>query len=213
MATSPTPPDFIIPTVGMSGYFDLREPFATLMAKNVRYTCQAVRRISDYIAANEDVKTDIYAKNQIPEDVYDADVARDAFILSLQAETGQWLYVPDHYNISFPSTNGIPYRTMAFAVQLPAMPANRDYTNVITDMQNLIRDTLGVDCVVNIVETSKITLVPSDKHENKQAERDAISGAATTDRSRYMKTLQDLEGANQIIDSLQTYILANAPPP
>jgi hypothetical protein len=203
--------DYVIPTVGSSGYFQLREPFQEKIQANVKYTCQAVRRFSDYVANNEDIKTDIYDEFGISEDIYEEDMRNNTDIVSLQAETGQWLYVPVRYVIGFPSTNGIPYRAISFAVALPAMPADRDYSHVITDIGNLIQQSLGVNTKIDIIETSKVTLVDSAKHETKQAERQAVAGAVSTDRGRYMKALQDLQQANQKIAALEAWIKVNKP--
>lgn len=200
---------FIIPTIGTSGFFQLREPFATLIDGTVRYTCQAIRRISDYVANNEQVKEDIYDKYGLGDDVWLEDMKADALILSLQGETGHWLYVPVRYNISYPNTNGIPYRSIAIGLNLPAMPANRDYADVLTALQNVIHDMLGVESKPKIIETSKVSLIDSAVHEQKKAERDMVRANAATDRSNYMKAVQDLAQANDKIAELENHILNN----
>jgi uncharacterized protein YqgV (UPF0045/DUF77 family) len=200
---------FIIPTIGTSGFFQLREPFATLIDGTVRYTCQAIRRVSEYVANNEQVKEDVYDKYQLGDDVWLEDMNSDAMILSLQSETGHWLYVPVRYNISYPNTNGIPYRSIAIGINLPALPANRDFSDVITALQNVIRDTLGVDSKVKIIETSKVSLIDSDIHAQKNAERELVRSTTATDRSNYMSTLQQLTRAIDKIAELENHILQN----
>ncbi len=196
----------IIPTVGSGGYFKLRAPFDTLVLPNEYYTCQAVRRLSDYLANNEKPKEDIYLANSIPESEYDLDLKNDAYIVSLQAGTGHWVYVPASYVISYPIVNGIPYRTMMIGVSLPALPVERDLSFVKTAIENLVRDSLGVDSVTKIVETSKVVLVSKEKHDITQSQRDAIASGVTTDRSRYTDTLTKLDQALQKIQILETYI-------
>lgn len=198
--------DVILPTIGSSGYFQLRAPFDAIILPNERYTCQAVRRISDYLASNEDPKADIYVANNIAEDEFDADVKIDAYIISLQASTGHWVYVPASYVIAHPVVNGIPYRTMMIGVSLPAFPAARDLTFLTTDIKNLVKDAIGVDAVTKLVETSKVILVTKEKHDLTQANRDAEASGRLTDRSRYMATLADLNRALQKIQVLETYI-------
>lgn len=203
------PINYVVPTVGSSGFFELREPFNSKIDKNVRYTCQAVRRLSAFIADNEDVKKSIYDENKIAEDVYMEDLANDTQVASLQGETGQWLHVPIRFIIAYPNTNGIKYRTMAFSVGLPAMPVDKDMSAVHTAIANVVKELLGVNCVVENVETSKVTLVSSEKHNAKQIERAMVTGIPTTDRGLYMRTLRQLEDANGQIAALEAFIIAN----
>lgn len=204
---------YIIPEVGSSGVWTLRSPFDVMIAKNVRYKCQEIRRISGYIANNEDVKTTVYTANKISEAVYEEDLASDSDIVSLQGETGQWLYVPVRYIVSYPTTNGVNYRTSVVAVSLPALPANTDMTNFFASITNLVSDTFGVNCQIEQVETSKVTQVPSDKHSQIQAQRKVITGAPATDRSRYVSTLRDLTEAISYIHQLEAYITTHVTVP
>lgn len=198
--------DLIIPTIGSSGNFALRAPFDQVVLPKERYTCQAVRRLSDYLANNEDPKTDIYDANSIPEAEYDDDVEKDMYIISLQGETGQWVYVPARYLISYPITNGIPYRTMMIGAALPPLPADRDLSFLLTEISNLIKDSLGVEPDMDLMETSMVILVDRDKHDVAQAQRDAVSNGRTTDRSRLIQTQTQLTTALAKIIELEAFI-------
>lgn len=201
--------DIIIPTVGSSGYFELRSPFDNLILENERYTCQAVRRISDYLANNEDVKVSIYDKYTLPESEFFEDSAKDMFIVSLQSEKGHWIYVPARYVIKYPEVNGIPYRTMMIGVSLPPMAVDRDYSFIIDDISNLVQDRLGVSPLVKIVDTSKVILVTKEKHDIEQANRDLVIDGQLTDRSRYMTSQVALNQALTKIQELENYIKDN----
>jgi hypothetical protein len=198
--------ELIIPSIGSTGVYELRSPFNAKMMANERYTLQAVRRISDYVANNEDAYMDIYQPNGIGQEEYDQDSADNMYILSLQSGNGHWLYVPARYVVKYPITNGIPYRSFALSVALPLMPADRDYSFLDIAITNLIHDTLGVTPVVTQIETSKVILVDKAKHDIKRTERDAARQGTTTDRSRYMKAEQSLQEARAKILALETYI-------
>lgn len=197
--------DTILPTIGSSGYFELRAPLDTLIVKNERYTCQAIRKISDYLANNEDPKELIYTPNSIDAD-YDIDIKQDVLIVSLQSDNGHWLYIPAKYIIKYPITNGIPYRSIMIGVSLPSMPVARDLSFLETDIANLVTDSLGVTAVIKQVETSRVVLVPVDKHDLSQANRDALGNGRVTDRSRYVSLLIDHQTALDKITSLELYI-------
>lgn len=204
--------DLIIPTIGSSGFFNLRPPFDTLVLPGERYVCQGIRKISDYLANNEDPKADIYVKHQISEEEYAGDAAKDMVIVSLQSEKGHWLFVPARYIIGYPVVNGIPYRSLSIGVALPAMPAYRDLTFLKADITNLIKDSLGVVPVVKLVETSRVVLVPKDKHDLSVSNRTAVSNGRLTDRSRYMKLLVDHQAALDKIAELEAYIKTTLEP-
>jgi hypothetical protein len=201
--------NMILPTVGSSGYFELRTPFDQVILPNERYTCQAIRKLSDYLANNEDPKVEIYDANTISEAEYDQDVQDDMYIVSLQGETGQWVYVPARYVVKYPIVNGIPYRSMMVGVSLPPLPADKDLSYLSTDITNLIKDSLGVDVQIDLMETSMVILVDKARHDLEQAQRDALANGRTTDRSRYVSTQAQLDEALFKIQQLEGYIVAN----
>lgn len=201
--------DLILPTVGSSGYFELRAPFNNKILPNERFTCQAVRKLSDYLANNEDPKADIYDDVGIPEAEYDQDVQDDAYIVSLQGETGQWVYVPARYVVKYPIVNGVPYRTTMIGVSLPPLPADRDLSFLTTDIANLVTDTLGVNPKIDVMETSMVILVDRAKHDIADAQRIAASSGRVTDRSRYMSTQAQLDEALAKIQALEQFIQDN----
>ena len=196
----------VIPTVGSSGYFELKAPLDILIVQNERYTCKAVRNLSDYFASNEDPKTDIYTKYNIPEDEYTQDIKDDTYIVSLQSEKGHWLYVPVKYIVGYPITNGVPYRSIMIGISLPSIQADRDLSFLETDLTNLIKDALGVIPVIKQIETSRVVLVSKEKHDIVQAERNALSSSRVTDRSRYMSLMTDNQIALNKIRELEAYI-------
>jgi len=201
--------ELILPTIGSSGYYELRAPFDTIIIPYERYTCQAIRKISEYLANNENPKTLIYDKYQLTEDDYTSDAEQNMSIVSLQSAKGHWLYVPARYIVTYPITNGIPYRSIMIGVSLPSIPAEKDLSNLETDIGNLIVDTLGVTPAIRLVETSRVVLIPKDKHDITQSTRDATANGRLTDRSRYMSLLLEHQAALDKITALETYIKDN----
>jgi hypothetical protein len=201
--------DIILPTIGSSGYFELKAPFSSIILPNERYTCQAIRRLSDLLANNETPKEDIYLANGISEAEYDDDILKDMYIISLQGQIGHWIYVPARYVIKYPIVNGIPYRTMMMGISLPPMPVKRDLTFLTNEVKNLLHDTLGVDVKIKFIETSKVVLVSKDKHDINQLAREAISNGKSTDRSRLTVMQGLLNDALLKIKALEDYIKLN----
>ena len=198
--------NYVLPVVGSSGFYELAAPFDALVVDAIEYTCKAVRRISDYVAAAEDVKALVYTAYSLPADVYDADLAEDAYIVSLQSATGHWLYVPYRYIVSYPSPNGIQYRSIMLGISLPPMPISQSLDALEADIKAMVESRLGVKIGINRVATSKTILVPLDTHTTKQVQRTV---AKLGDSSLYA-TQARLERENAVlrakVDALEEYI-------
>lgn len=200
---------YIIPTVGMRGAYTLSPPMDQLMLVGEEYTCQAVRKLSDYIANNEDPQADIYEMYGLTADDFKADLAEDMYIMSLQSASGHWVYVPVRFLQSLPDANGVAYRTLMIGVSVGAHPVNKDMTHVKSEIEDLVVRTLGVVPVIKEVATSKSILVPSDKHEEMQAVRSAKTQATLTDGAKYRGLLTQYQQALDTIADLRRYIALN----
>lgn len=198
--------DPILPVVGSSGFYELAPPFNALVVDKIEYTCQAVRRINDYLANNEPVKEDIYTKQGLDDTVWEADVAANAYIVSLQSRTGHWLYVPYRYILGYPSVNGVPYRSMILSVSLPSLPLNQDLTAVLADVKDLVQSSLGVTVNTKLVETSKAVLVPYDKHVIKQQQRATAAQGQVTMYAQNVALRRENDALIAKLNELETYL-------
>jgi hypothetical protein len=198
--------DNILPTIGSAGSFKLLAPFDKMITDGVRYTCQAIRTLNDYLANNENPKTDIYDLYKIPETDYDKDLQENMHIVSLQSDIGHWLYVPARYIATYPLVNGTPYRSFAMVVSLPSFPTDRDLSFLQTEVNNLCKDTLGVVPQTKFVETSRVVLVSAAKHNSTSAERNLTVQNKGTDRARYIDLLYKHNQALTKIAELEKFI-------
>jgi len=169
----------ITPPIGAKGLFDLAAPFDRFVEAGVEYTCMAIRRLSDYVAANEKPDALIYDKYGIKAD-YDDDMASDAYIVSLQSRRGHWLHVPQKYVLSFPSGSGHRYRAMSLVFKLPPVPVNIDTSPLQLEIEGLIKARLGVSSKSAVVDTSLVTLVTDEKHIEVSTRRSLEKAAGTT---------------------------------
>lgn len=161
-----------IPAIGTRGLFELATPFDKMVAKGVEYSCKAIRRLSDYLANNEDPYAIIYEPQGISDDIFKEDMEEDAYIICLQSRKGHWLYVPYRYVLSYADGSGVQYHSVMLNFSLPSIPVDLDLTGLQADIQELIKGQLGVNSVSNVTETSKIVLVPLEDHLQKNIERD-----------------------------------------
>ena len=161
----------LVPVIGSRGAYVFLAPFNTLSTPGVEYICKGVRRISEYIANNEDPKKDVYDRYNLPAAIYDTDRENDAYIVSLQAAKGQWLYVPVRYIQTFPTGDGIQYRSLIISFAVPSIPVAQDITDLVGELEARIRGSLGTDVRSKIVQASQIVLVTKDRHDEKELER------------------------------------------
>lgn len=189
---------YILPPIGSLGTFVLSTPFDTKISTRAQLTCKAIRKISDYLSSSEDPKTLCYLNNGLTEQDYNDDAILDMDIVSLQSGEGQWLYIPAKYIVTFPLANGIPYRSIALAINLPQLPIQQDISAMLTDLSNVVKDHIGVIPIIDTVETSRVIQVDSDKHDISQAARRLLQN----NKSDRVKIIE----ANILINSLQTKI-------
>jgi len=198
----------LIPVIGSRGAYTFLAPFNTVSTPGVEYICQGVRRISEYIANNEDPKKDVYDRYNLDPSVYDDDRDADAYVVSLQAAKGQWLYVPVRYIQTFPTGDGIPYRSLIINFAIPSIPVSQDITDLVVEIEERIKGSLGTGVRSKIVQASQVVLVTKDKHDEKELER--LLAKQGDGLFQQMKHLEDevakLLARNQ---ALEQYILNN----
>lgn len=196
----------VIPVVGSLGYYELAAPFDTDVVHHIEYRCKAVRRLSELIANNETPWESLYQPKGIEETIYEEDLAEDAYVVSLQSNQGQWLYVPYRYILSYPSTDGIPYRSLMIGISLPALPVSQDLNGLYLDLKDIVENFLGASVLVKPVETSKRVLVPAEVHATKLEER---AQRRSAENSLYAQNVA-LQRTNQMLTerlaALEQYI-------
>lgn len=199
----------VLPVVGSSGFYTLAAPFDVAAQDNVEYTCMAVRRISDYQANNEKVQEEIYTANEIDEVVWEEDLEKDAYIVSLQSKNGHWLYVPARYVLAYPSVNGVQYRTLHIGIALPAMPLEQNLDQLLDELKQVTDTSLGVSCRIRTVEASKVQIIPFDEHEASIQTRLQNAQGRTNLYARYKAVEDENVALRAKLAKLEAYIKAN----
>lgn len=196
----------IIPMVGMSGTFTLRNPFDAMISEYDEFTIQAIRTISEYMIGGKDPQKDIYEKYGLGQEDWEKDFKANNEIVSMQSEVGQWIHVPVRFISSYPRANGIKYQSFSYGLALPAMPVDVDYGFFEDELRTLVTDALGVDCNVDSIVTSRIALVPEEQHAVTQTNRNNRKENTYTSRTKLVSTQAQLDRALQKIEELEQYI-------
>lgn len=205
---------FLLPDIGSAGIYQLAEPFDTDLIQGMSYTCRGIRSIADIIASGKDPRAEYYDPKQIDQTKYDADVAAGVTIVSLQPDSGQMVYVPSSYIISYPASGGVPYRVMCLAVQLSALPNQVSLAPLITQITNLVHDTLGIEATITETQLSNTELVESGTAAAIEAARQLVISNRVTDTAKLNAAQQQVAALQQQVTTLENYIRDHlAPPP
>lgn len=203
----------MIPQIGATGKYQLRAPFDTQVKENVLYTCIAVRRLSDFIENGRDPKALFYDANGLTDNDWAHDSADpDTCIATLSTKAGQWIYVPTSYIVTYPDGGGIPYTVRILGINLGAIPDTLDLSNLMTSIQNLVKDTIGIDSTAQMVaasETKLLTKEDSDAIESARLDLVTVNKTDYATNIALQNLVQDQVGQ---IEALQDYIASLGTP-
>lgn len=199
--------DYVIPSIGSQGYYQIATPFDRYIIPAMRYTCQAVRTLKHYIAEGQDPYTLFYSVNGLTQADYDQDYLENMSIVGLQAETGPILYVPARYITGYPLTDGVAYQEMMLGVSLGSLPSTLDLAALSTRIQNIVQESLGVTPIVTPVQISAAVIVSTETDQRLTAARTALASQQLSDASRVTMLQRIVDSQRQVITDLETYIV------
>jgi hypothetical protein len=199
----------VIPSVGVSGLWSLASPFNSKLLPNIPYTCIAIRKLSDVVAAGGNPEADYYAINGLDNNRYISDLNNGACIITLQGGSSSIVYVPSTSINNYPDIGGVPYTVLALAINLGAIPDSLDLSYLKYRVGNLVRDTVGIQPNINVVAISPTTLVNDRDAKAIEAARLANIGTVVTDYAKYLQAAAERDSARQKIQELEHYIMLN----
>ena len=197
---------FPLPTIGSRGSYEALPPYDTVILPTDVYICKGIRKLSDYLAMNEDPKTFIYQYYGMSEEDYNNDLKADVEIISLQSDRGVWVYVPINRIRTYPQVNGIEYRAKSIVIKLPLIKESSDIASLVSDLSDMVLEHLGVTPEVSVVNLTRPTLLTSEASDTLETQRMA---ARPNDRTltqkiiNYQNTIIDLRNK---ISELEDYI-------
>ncbi len=199
----------LIPSIGSKGVYRLAEPFNTLI-KDIAYTCIAVRRLTDFIIAGRDPKVLYYTKHGIDDSIWDRDSSDpEVCIITLRSDSGQFVYVPSTFILSYPNLNGVPYTTRVLGINLGAIPDSMDLSPLYNSISNLIRDKIGINSTVKSVAISNTKLKTKEEHDTFENARLQLVQSSQTERSRIIELEALVDKLKQTNNALEQYIKDN----
>jgi hypothetical protein len=159
------------------------------------------------VATGIDVLNTLYIPNGLTEANYDADVAADLSMVTLQSTSGQVIILPSTYLTGWPSADSVPYVVMGMVINLGPIPNTIDPTFLTDKVEPVIKNALGLDPEIHYVTLSETTNKTWDDHV---AQENTRTAAITDENSDYVKRLNAeaaLTAAQAQIVALQQVII------
>jgi len=201
-----------IPTIGAYGIYQLKPPFDTQVKSGVSYKCVAVRELQDFVTIGVDPKALYYTKNNIDDSVWETDSNDpNTCIVSLVSDSNQWIYVPSSFVLAYPNLGGVPYTARVLGINLGAIPDGLDLSNLITNIQNTVKDTIGIQAQAKSVIVSDTKMLSDEDHNTLEAAREDLVNSSQTDRAQLLALQAENQAQATLITSLEDYIKNHLP--
>ena len=198
----------VVPSVGSTGSYALKAPFDKSILATRSYTCIAVRRLDEIIAAGDDPYSKYYFQPyQLTLEEYKRDLATGVSIVTLRAEGGSNVYVPSSYVESFPIAGGVAYRNMGLLVDLKAISDQLDLAPLKKKISDLVTSIIGVVPTIKEASLSNPVNQSVEDHKRIEAARLKMVTDRETDYARAQRLLKENETLRAKIQELEKYIL------
>lgn len=198
----------LVPPVGTEGIYRLRAPFGALMRQNTSYRCDAVRRFSELFEQGSEPFEEYYRPHGLSQATYESDVSAGAYIVALVSNSGHWVYVPSTYIESYPNQGGIPYRGLVLSIPLGPVPMSMDTASVRASLQNLVRDTLGIQAQAQVVAVTEQQNLALADHNALQANREHNIRTSVTDSAKAREWEGKYRELLQRYQELERYVVS-----
>lgn len=197
------------PSIGMSGLFELKEPFNNLLIPQVSYTCRSLRTLSEIAASGEKIWERFYEPYQVSVEAYQADLANNICIVGLQAGTGEMADVPESFITALPDPNGVLYTPITLGVYLGAVEDSFALDGIVTQIENAVQAALGVKPQVKGIVSGQSVILSHLENERLLAARAAVKVQIESDYARAERLARELVQARDKIAALENFIRTN----
>jgi hypothetical protein len=197
------------PGLNDKGRFRLGDPLATLLNADLEYTCVNLQTIQAAASSGIDVLETYYLPLQLDAAALAADIANNAFLVTLQAGVAPELVIPSTYFAGKADTNGIRYLGKMVALDLAILPADFDLSPLRERLLAVVKETIGVVAESRTIITTNVLNKSQDEHAIIEATRATNTTQLDTDYARYLAERSRADSLQQKVNALTAYIIEN----
>ena len=199
----------LIPDIGSKGKFTFKDPVSKKISNTTSLTCQSIRTLAELISQKENTFKDVYLALGLTKADYENDISAGVSILSLQAETGSWFYVPSSYLSSYPNINGVTYTRMMMGVGLGAVADTLDLEGLKVSISNIVYDQLGISPEIKLISVSQSAIISYGDHDKIEAVRKAKVKLNKSDSRLLTEAVDARDAAEKRVKYLEDFIKMN----
>lgn len=206
-----TTPEFL-PSLGMSGFYNLKSPYSSLISPAKQYTCVGVMSLSGALASGIDPLQTVYLASGDTEANYKTDLENNIFLITIRSGEGSLVVFPSNALIGVPTGEGVIYRNTVLGVALAAIPDGIDLTLLQKDISDLTFHRLGVKSATFLSAVGAPTILTSEQHETVSTARQAIVQNTESTIYKNLVLTRQNEALIEQVRVLENYIKTNLPP-
>lgn len=204
--------DKMTPPFGISGYWELKTPFVAKQGKI--YSCHEIRSFSMLKLQGFDVYDLYYLPHELKKEDEERDSKLYASIITLLADDGERIYVPDTYILKYPIIDGNGYNRFILSCDLGTLPANTQVEHIADKVKAEVFKVFGrqPNVAIHIAPLMKDNLTPTEREREEANRKARVIDKRTTygqlqniavnyaNLQGYVKTLEkQLQDGNKIL--------------
>lgn len=179
------------PPQGTMGRYELQDPWIALSTKV--YTCHAIRSFKDLYVRGVDPFKLAYQPVGATTTHREEDEAAGASIITLLADDGQAIYVPDTRIVSFPDQGFHVYRNFVLSFSTGPLPEGVSFDWLTTKVGEEVTAVLGLTPTVRVHTSPVRDAITPDDHQRIEAARAAARVQQVTYKARYEQAQTKLD--------------------
>lgn len=195
----------IVPVIGSKGVYEFHAPFTPFGLSTIVYECKKITKIKDMLDNGDDPKTRVYKRHAI-EDHYQSHIESDMVIVTLVSSVDKRLEVPAAFIKTMPTNNGISYHNVVLGVSLGGLRVDYDYDTVIEEIKTTIKNNVGIEPSIRVMNNSPIALVNHDQHTITETQRGIVRAEQFNIRVRNELLQKENTKLKERLNILETHI-------
>lgn len=201
-----------VPSLGMTGLFELRAPYNALINPAARYTCEAIESLANAVSSGGDPLNAVYLASLDSESNYLLDLKNGAYLVTISTGIGNQIIFPSSALLSVPNGEGVTYRNTVLCTALSAVHDTMDLTALQQRISDMVYASLGVSSTTLITTVGAPTMLSTEQHEAVMASREAM--VSRKDSELHKNAYLQIDNAKLVaqIAALEKYIIDNRLP-
>lgn len=202
----------LTPPIRTIGRYVLKTPWVASSAKV--YECEAIRSFDDLSQLGVDIYEEFYASQGLINGEeyggvvfsFESERQKDPNIITLRAQDGEYIYVPDTYILSYPNMSGVKYSNMVISANLGPLPDFLDLSALKTELGDFIAQFIGVTPTLNEHRADSTNQPTPVQHDILESARLAAISIYTThyvelqqERAKTLKLTQTVDALTEML--------------